>query len=206
MNKNLLILGAGMFGTVVKELAEEMGVFEKIDFLDDTYGCEEFEGKYHEQAIGKLEDYEKFFPDYEYAIVSIGDPDLRMEWTKKLYYGHYKIPIIVSKSAYISKSAQLSRGVVVGPMSVINPITHVGEGTFVLAKAIVDHNSFVADYCNIQCGTVVMPCAAVPSFTKTQPNEVIRKNGFSFMLGNHNGETVFVGERMEITTDGNVEG
>lgn len=145
MNKNLLILGEGMFGTVVKELAEEMGVFEKIDFLDDTFGSGELEGNYHEQAIGKLEDYEKFFPDYEYAIVSIGDPDLRMEWTKKLYYGHYKIPIIVSKSAYISESAQLSKGVVVGPMAVINPITHVGEGTFVLAKSVVDHNSFVAD-------------------------------------------------------------
>ena len=145
MNKNLLILGEGMFGTVVKELAEEMGVFEKIDFLDDTFGSGEFEGNYHEQSIGKLEDYEKFFPDYEYAIVSIGDPDLRMEWTKKLYYGHYKIPIIVSKSAYISESAQLSKGVVVGPMAVINPITHVGEGTFVLAKSVVDHNSFVAD-------------------------------------------------------------
>ncbi len=206
MNKNLLILGAGMFGTVVKELAEEMGVFEKIDFLDDTFGSGEFEGNYHEQSIGKLEDYEKFFPDYEYAIVSIGDPDLRMEWTKKLYYGHYKIPIIVSKSAYISKSAQLSRGVVVGPMAVINSITHVGEGTFVLAKSVVDHNSFVADYCNIQCGTVVMPSAAVPSFTMTQPNEVVRKNGYSFTLGNHNGETVFVGERITINTDGNVEG
>jgi len=206
MNKNLLILGAGMFGTVVKELAEEMGVFEKIGFLDDKYGSVEFEGNYHEQVIGKLEDYEKFVPDYEYAIVSIGNPDFRMEWTKKLYYVHYKIPIIVSKSAYISESAQLSRGVIVGPMVVINPITHVGEGTFVLAKSVIDHNSFVADYCNIQCGTVVMPRATVPSFTMTQPNEVVRKNGFSFTLGNHNGETVFVGERMEITTDGNVEG
>lgn len=206
MNKNLLILGAGMFGTVVKELAEEMGVFEKIDFLDDTFGSGEFEGNYHEQSIGKLEDYEKFFPDYEYAIVSIGDPDLRMEWTKKLYYGHFKIPIIVSKSAYVSESAQLSRGVIVGPMAVINSITHVGEGTFVCAKAVVDHNSFVADYCNIQCGTVVMPCALVPSFIKTQPNEVIRKNGYSFSLGDYNGGAKFVGERLEITTDGNAEG
>jgi UDP-3-O-[3-hydroxymyristoyl] glucosamine N-acyltransferase len=206
MNKNLLILGAGMFGTVVKELAKDMGVFEKIDFLDDKYGSVEFENYYNEQVIGKLDDYEKFLPDYEYAIVSIGNPDLRMEWTKKLYYGHFKIPIIVSQSAYVSESAQLSRGVIVGPMAVINSITHIGEGTFVLAKAVVDHNSFVADYCNIQCGTVVMPGAAVPSFIMTQPNEVVRKNEYSFTLGNHNGEAKFVGERIEITNNGNVEG
>lgn len=39
----------------------------------------------------------------------------------------------------------------------------------------MDHNSIVQDYCNIQCGSVVMPRAVVTEFTKTQPNEVIRK-------------------------------
>ena len=51
MNKNLLILGAGIFGTVMKELAEEMGVFEKIDFLDDTYGSGELEGNLYQSEI-----------------------------------------------------------------------------------------------------------------------------------------------------------
>ena len=41
MNKNLLILGAGMFGTVVKEIAWSTGLFEKVDFLDDTFGLGE---------------------------------------------------------------------------------------------------------------------------------------------------------------------
>ncbi len=206
MNNNLLILGAGMFGTVVKEIAEEMGAFGKIDFLDDTFGSGEFEGNFHEQSIGKLEDYEKFIMDYKYAIVAIGDPDVRMEWTKKLMYVNYNVPGIVSKRAYLSNTAQLGRGVVVAPLAAVNPRAHVGEGTFVMANSVIDHHSFVADYCNIQCGTVVMPSAAVPSFTKTEPNEVVRKYGYSFTLGTHNGETVFVGERIEITTDGNVEG
>ncbi|MBR1677729.1 MAG: acetyltransferase, partial [Clostridia bacterium] len=38
MNRNLLILGAGQYGTVVKEIAKSMECFEKIDFLDDTFG------------------------------------------------------------------------------------------------------------------------------------------------------------------------
>ena len=172
MNNNLLILGAGMFGSVIKEIAEEMGVFEKIDFLDDSFCSGEFEGNYHEQSIGKLEDYERFFPEYTYAIVSIGDPKVRIEWTKKLYYASYKIPIIVSKQAYVSKTAQLCKGVVVGPMAVINSNTHIGEGTFVMACAVVDHNTFVADYCNIQCGSVVMPSNLLQTFTVIEPNEV----------------------------------
>ena len=39
MEKNLLIIGAGSLGAIAKEIAEEiaeeMGTFQKIDFLDD---------------------------------------------------------------------------------------------------------------------------------------------------------------------------
>ena len=38
MNKNLLILGAGQYGQVAKEIAEDIGYFEKISFLDDRCG------------------------------------------------------------------------------------------------------------------------------------------------------------------------
>lgn len=36
MNKDLLILGAGQYGMVAKEIAEAMNCFQKIDFLDDV--------------------------------------------------------------------------------------------------------------------------------------------------------------------------
>ncbi len=39
-SKNLLILGAGQYGQIAKEIAESMGCFEKISFLDDCYGEE----------------------------------------------------------------------------------------------------------------------------------------------------------------------
>ena len=36
MNKNLLILGAGQYGTVVKEIAKSMDFFSQIDVLDEN--------------------------------------------------------------------------------------------------------------------------------------------------------------------------
>jgi UDP-N-acetylbacillosamine N-acetyltransferase len=206
MKKNLLILGAGQFGTVVKEIAESLGVFEKIAFLDDTFGREEYEGDYHEQSIGKLDQYEEFRADYNYALVSIEDPEIRMEWTKKLLESDYSIPILVSPHAYVSPNAQLSMGTVVEPMAVVNANTHIGNGSFVAAGAVIDHNLFVADYCNIQCGTIVMPGALVPNFTITQPNEVVRRLPMSFSLGNKDGETSIKGTPIKATSDGNVEG
>lgn len=35
MGNNLLIVGAGIYALVAKEIAESMGGFDKIDFIDD---------------------------------------------------------------------------------------------------------------------------------------------------------------------------
>lgn len=59
MEKNLLILGAGGHGHVVRETAEAMNVFDKIDFLDDI----------SENSIGKLNDISELSKEYRYTFV-----------------------------------------------------------------------------------------------------------------------------------------
>ena len=179
MNGNLLILGAGMFGTVVKELARETGLFDKIDFLDDSFGTQPDAAAYHEESIGKLADCKGFLSEYPFAIVSIGNTKFRAELTTKLKEAGFRIPSIVSGRAYVSPSAALGAGTVVCPMAVVNPNAAVGEGSFVLAGSVVDHNAVVSEYCNIQCGAVVAPGAYLPAYTMVQPNDVIRKTDFA---------------------------
>ena len=100
MNKNLLILGAGQYGQVAKEIAVAMGCFEKIDFLDDK----------NDNAIGKLKDYEKHSVSYSYAVVAIGNPKLRLNWIMKLEEACYTIAVLVHPRSYISPSAQIMKG------------------------------------------------------------------------------------------------
>ena len=207
MNKNLLILGAGMFGTVVREIAESTNCFEKIAFLDDSFGTDGFKKYHHEKTIiGKLDDYIAFMSEYDFAFVSIGNPEVRMKWTKKLIEAGYSIPSIISPHSFISPSAQLNIGVVVAPMAVINSNTCIGEGSFITAGSVIDHNSIIGDYCNVQCGTVVMPGARMPDFTKTQPNDVFRKSSLSYTFENLDGKTIVKEQPIKITTDGNIEG
>lgn len=206
MNKNLLILGAGQYGTVIKEIAIEMGCFEKIDFLDDTFGIGETEGNYHEQSIAKLADYEEYVTEYTYAICSIGNAELRKKWTEKIAEANYRIPILVSPRAYISKSAQLRYGDIIEPMAVVHANAVVGIATYVSAGAVLNHNSFTSDYCHINCNSVVMGGAMVVPGTKTQPCEVVRANPSKYTLekivtGNME-ETVVKKEAFPITPVG----
>lgn len=50
MNKSLLILGAGQYGQVAKEIAESVGCFKRISFLDDRIDSDNDE----KSIVGKL--------------------------------------------------------------------------------------------------------------------------------------------------------
>jgi len=163
--QSLLILGAGQFGTVVKEIAESVGEFDRIAFLDDRFGRPGAERQLPENTVGKLADIEAYTGKYTHAIVSIGNPEVRGQWTKKLLEAGYKVPVLISPRAYVSQSAILLAGAVIAPMAVINPCAKVGEGSFVMAGSVVDHNSTVGDYCNIHCGRVIVSNTNVSEFT-----------------------------------------
>ena len=144
-NNKLLILGAGQYGQVAKEIAESMGCFEKIDFLDDG----------SEFAIDKLSNYGMYAREYSYATVAIGNADIRLEYIQKLEDAFFKIAILVSPHAYVAPSAELRKGTIIEPMAVVNTGAVIGTGVIVCAGVIVNHNAAVGDGCLLQCGSIL---------------------------------------------------
>jgi len=71
---NLLILGAGGYGQVVKELAEATGKFNRIEFIDDNSPL----------AIGKISESKKFLKEFPNVIIAIGNPDIREKLFKEV--------------------------------------------------------------------------------------------------------------------------
>lgn len=161
-NKNLLILGAGEYGQVANEVAQSMGCFNKIAFLDD---CSDI-------AIGRLDDYEEYASDFAYAFVAIGNAELRLKYIRKLECAGFTVATLLSSKAYISPSARLAAGVIVEPMAIINANTSVGVGVIICAGAIVNHNATVGEGCQLDCGSVVGAGVVVPAKTKLKYNEV----------------------------------
>lgn len=174
MEKKLLILGAGGYGSVVKEIAMEMNEFTKIDFLDDSYGEET--KSFHEESIGKLAG------EYNFAIVAIGDPAVRREWTEKLHNVCYFITAIVTPRAYVSPSAHIEQGVVIEPNATIMANTWIEPCSFISAGAVVNHNAYVSNFSHVDCNAVVMSGAFVSVNTWVQPGEVVRKEPVRFEL------------------------
>ena len=166
MDHNLLILGAGQYSFVVRETAQAMGCFGKIDCLDDN----------HPDAIGTLSDYLKFAETYDTAFVAMGNPELRLEWLEKLDTAGYRLPVLVHPMAYASASATLAGGSILEPMAVVQANAVVKKGCLICAGSIVNHNAVVEAGCQIDCGGIVMSGALVPPKTKVPCGSVVCKN------------------------------
>ncbi len=161
--RNLLILGAGQYGMVAKEVAEDMACFEKISFLDDN----------NLDAVGKFSDYESLRAHYSDAIVAFGNSVARLEWIEKLIAAGYHVPILIHSKSHVSFSAQLGNGCVVEPMAVVNPYTAIGVGCIISAGAVVNHNSVVGDGCHIDCNATVRSNQEIAPGIKIECGEVV---------------------------------
>lgn len=163
--RNLLILGAGQYGQVVREIAEAMGCFNKIDYLDDN----------NPAALGRLGDYERFYPEYGCAFVAMGNPKLRMQWLDKLELVGFELPVLIHPKAYVSPSAKLKKGTIVEPMAVVNTEAVVERGGLLCAGCVVNHNAYIMPVCQIDCNAVVASNAVVPEGTKVPSGTVYER-------------------------------
>ena len=140
---------------MVKEAAEALKIYNKIDFLDDN----------SELAIGRVDEYEKYIHDYQYAFVAIGNAEIRNGLVHKLSK-HYIIPSIIHPTAYISPSAQLGAGCYVGAKVVINTNSVINDGCIIGIGALVDHDCVVGEYSYVNAGAIVKAGCRVDSFMK----------------------------------------
>lgn len=165
MIRNLLILGAGQYGRLVKETAEAMECFSRIDFLDDNSPI----------ALGKMQDFEAYAEVYHCAVVAMGNPQIRKTWLDRLEQAGFELPVLIHPKAYVSPSAQLGKATVVEPMSVVNSEAVVERGCLVCAGSVINHNAHVMPVCQIDCNAVVASNAVVPEGTKVFSGTVFER-------------------------------
>ena len=164
MKEKLLIFGMGQYGWVAKEVAESMGQFESIAFLDDS----------NPDAIGKLSDAKKFVREYLYAFVAIGNPERRLTLLNEAKTIGFKFVTLISPKAYVSVSAEIGEACVIEPMAVVNANAKIGNGVFVCAASIINHNATVGDMCQIDCNATIGASAIVSPGRKVESGMVVR--------------------------------
>lgn len=150
---NLLLFGAGCHGKVVKETAELMGCFDKIDFVDDNTELG--------NTVGRCIDYRKFLGEYKYAFPCFGNNVLRLKWLNILIKAGFELPVIVHPTAYISPSTKIGDGTIVEAKAVINTDTIVHKGALIGIGALIDHDCKIGACVHINCGAIIKDGSSV---------------------------------------------
>lgn len=169
MNHNLLIVGAGIYGVVAKEIAESMECFDKIAFADDKKkmtpnGIE---------VIGTTADMDNLVCEYNNVIVAIGNPEVRLSLLKRLEEETpCRIVTLVSPKAYIAPSAQIMKGSIIEPMAVVHTGCIISVGCIISAGAVVNHASMCCDGVHVDCNATVAGMTLVPAGMKIKSGEV----------------------------------
>lgn len=162
MKENLLIIGAGAYGLVAQEIAVDMNIFNKIDFIDDLRDSTP-EGT---KALGTTEMLDGLSNYYTCAAVAIGNANARLSIIEKLKNTSFKIVSLISPKAYISPAAKIMQGCIVEPMAVVHARAFLDEGCIVSAGAVINHESVCGRCSHIDCNATVASSAMVPEMTK----------------------------------------
>ncbi len=171
MNKNLLIVGAGIYGVVAEEIAESTKQFEKISFIDDKNN-KAWSG---EPVIGTTENLAELAERYSNIIVAIGDPKVRLALLKKIKSEtSYKLVSLVSPDAFIASSARVAEGCIIEPKAVIHTHSVISYGCIVSAGAVVNHGSVCKPGVHVDCNATVAGNTLVPSNIKVPSGTVFK--------------------------------
>ena len=162
----LLVLGAGQYGMVAKEIAESMGIYDDIEFLDDNNPI----------AVGHLADFKNYTSKYEHAVVAIGNSELRLKLIEELEAAGYTVPVLIHPTAYVSPSASVLEGSFIEPKAVIHTDVRIGEGCIISAGTIINHNATVGNGCHLNCGTLVKARAVIKGMFKSEYGDILDSN------------------------------
>lgn len=163
----LIILGAGGYGRVIADVAEQLQKYREILFLDDTGVSEDI--------VGKCDDYVRYIDLETEFYPAFGNNELRFGWLERLRSANARLATLIHPSAYISPKAKIYEGTVCLPNSVINSYTEVHSGCIINAGALVDHNCVIKKGVHICLGAIVKANNRIPEYYKLEAGQILER-------------------------------
>ena len=169
--KKLLILGAGGFGQSIAEVAELLGKWESINFVDDRWPKQQQIGCY--TIISNIQSLKNLNNHNFEAIIAVGNSQIRKKWQQLLLDLSIPMTTIIHPQAVIAPSAKIGQGVSIMAGCVIGANTIIQEGVILNIGTLLDHDVVVEDFAQLSIGVKVASNHVIPTFSFLEVGSII---------------------------------
>jgi len=134
----LVIVGAGGHAAVVAEMADLVGAWENICFIDDKYP--DLASIIDLPVVGNSSAIPGLINDKADFVIAIGNNQTRLKLHHEIVETGGRVVSVIHPSAVVSPSVILEKGSVVMAQAVINARTTIGAACIINTGATVDHD------------------------------------------------------------------
>ncbi len=148
MHDKLMIVGVNGHGKVVADIALATGQYKEITFLcnfDKKTECMGF------PIVGRNADAVRFIDEADF-VVAIGDLETRKKLTEDLSSYGASFATLIHPSAVLGSRVQIGEGTVVMAGAIIQAESVIGKSCIINTASSVDHNCRVGDYSHVAVG------------------------------------------------------
>lgn len=179
--KNLIILGGSGIGMIAASIANELGYYKILGFLNDVLPVGTNIGKYNTiPVIGNTNDLPKFLED-ENTLVFIAYVGMQNEKQVFDKIESFKIPssrfaTLIHPTAIIPKGfCKIGNGVLMSPLSQLSPDTTIEDNCILLPNSFVGHDSTLRKFAHIATNAVIGANVIVGKACHIGSNATIRE-------------------------------
>lgn len=143
MSKSVVIIGASGHGKVIADIIVNSGD-KVLGFLDDA---DDVQGKkiIGFPVLGKIADYDNY-KDCEF-VIAIGNPYVREKISNELPVKWYTA--IYPTAVISSLDVEIGEGTVIMANAVVNPSAKIGKHCIINTGAIVEHDNILEDFVHL---------------------------------------------------------
>jgi sugar O-acyltransferase (sialic acid O-acetyltransferase NeuD family) len=153
---SLILIGAGGHSHSCIDIIEQHGGYHIAGLIGITDDMHSQHFGYN--VIGSDIDLPELAKKIPYALVTLGQvktPAHRTRLYQQILALGFKLPIIISPSAYVSRHATLGAGTIVMQGAMVNAGASIGKNCIINTRALIEHDAIISDHCHISTGAII---------------------------------------------------
>ncbi len=179
--KKLIILGGSGIGMIAASIANELGYFKVIGFLNDVLPVGTLIGKYNTiPVIGNTNNLDEYLKDEDVfvfvAYVGMQNEKEVFEKIEALQIPNSKFATLIHPTAIIPKGfCKIGNGVLMAPLAQLSPDTTIEDNCILLPNSFVGHDSTLKRFAHVATNGVVGANVTVGRAVHVGSNATIRE-------------------------------